>query len=179
MRLFVSVEPSAEARAGAGVRPKSQTCFIDRSCVSTSDFPNVDAATRAVGQLTFVDGGSSYVCTGGLMNTSDGSAIPYLLTANHCFSSQDSATSLEAFWQYRTATCNGPFPDENLFPRTLGSTLLETDAPYLAPAPFRGKPNESSYLPRTAARLAEVKGVSVEAVARATTENFRRLFRVG
>ncbi|HQQ77155.1 MAG TPA: TatD family hydrolase [Thermoanaerobaculia bacterium] len=60
----------------------------------------------------------------------------------------------------------------------LGSTLLETDAPYLAPAPLRGKPNESSYLPRTAARLAEVKGVSVEEIARATTENFMRLFRV-
>ena len=59
----------------------------------------------------------------------------------------------------------------------LVSTLLETDAPYLAPAPHRGKPNESSFLPRTAARLAEVKGVSVEDVAHATTENFRRLFR--
>ncbi|MFI5198387.1 MAG: TatD family hydrolase [Thermoanaerobaculia bacterium] len=60
----------------------------------------------------------------------------------------------------------------------LASMLIETDAPYLAPVPFRGKPNESSYLPRTAARLAEVKAVSVEEVARATTENFRRLFRV-
>ena len=60
----------------------------------------------------------------------------------------------------------------------LASMLLETDAPYLAPAPFRGKPNESSYLPRTAARLAEVKNVPVEEVARATTDNFRRLFRV-
>ncbi len=60
----------------------------------------------------------------------------------------------------------------------LASTLLETDAPYLAPAPFRGKPNESSFLPRTAARLAEVKRVSVEEVAHTTTENFRRLFRV-
>ncbi|MGA7990848.1 MAG: TatD family hydrolase [Thermoanaerobaculia bacterium] len=60
----------------------------------------------------------------------------------------------------------------------LGSTLLETDAPYLAPAPFRGKPNESSYLPKTAARLAEVKSVSVDEIARVTTANFRRLFRV-
>ena len=60
----------------------------------------------------------------------------------------------------------------------LASMLLETDAPYLAPAPFRGKPNESSFLPRTAARLAEVKRVPVEDVARATTDNFRRLFRV-
>ena len=60
----------------------------------------------------------------------------------------------------------------------LASMLIETDAPYLAPAPFRGKPNESGYLPRTAARLAEVKAVSVEEVARVTTANFRRLFRV-
>jgi TatD DNase family protein len=60
----------------------------------------------------------------------------------------------------------------------LSSMLLETDAPYLAPLPFRGKPNESSYLPRTAARLAEVKRVSVEEIARVTTANFRRLFRV-
>jgi TatD DNase family protein len=60
----------------------------------------------------------------------------------------------------------------------LASTLLETDAPYLAPAPFRGKPNESSFLPKTAARLAEVKGVPVEEVARVTTDNFRRLFGV-
>jgi len=60
----------------------------------------------------------------------------------------------------------------------LASMLLETDAPYLAPAPFRGKPNESSFLPRTAARLAEVKDISVDEVARVTTDNFRRLFRV-
>jgi TatD DNase family protein len=60
----------------------------------------------------------------------------------------------------------------------LEAMLLETDAPYLAPAPFRGKPNESSYLPRTAARLAEVKSVPLEEVARVTTENFKRLFRV-
>ncbi len=116
------------AQKGSAVRPKSDACFIDRSCVTTAEFPNVDQATKAVGQLTFVDGGSSYVCTGGLMNTTTGSSVPYLLTANHCFSSQASATSLEAFWQYRTATCNGPYPDESLFPRTLGSTLLATGA---------------------------------------------------
>jgi len=60
----------------------------------------------------------------------------------------------------------------------LSSTLVETDAPYLAPTPHRGKPNESSWLPRTAARLAEVKGASLEEVARVTTANFRRLFGV-
>jgi len=58
----------------------------------------------------------------------------------------------------------------------LDAMLVETDAPYLAPAPFRGKPNEPSLLPRTAERLAEVKGASLAEVAAATTANFRRLF---
>ena len=120
--------PSSSQKAGASVRPKSDSCFIDRSCVTSADFSNIDGATRSIGQLTFEDTGQFYVCTGGLLNTTDASSIPYLLTANHCFSTQASATSLEAFWQYRTATCNGPAPDENQFPRTLGSTLLATGA---------------------------------------------------
>jgi TatD DNase family protein len=54
--------------------------------------------------------------------------------------------------------------------------VLETDAPYLAPVPYRGKRNESSYLKYVVAKLAEVKGVSVEEVARVTTENAQKLF---
>lgn len=59
----------------------------------------------------------------------------------------------------------------------LDRLLVETDAPYLAPEPFRGKTNEPSYVVHTAATLAEVKGVSPEALAQATTDNFFRLFR--
>jgi TatD DNase family protein len=59
----------------------------------------------------------------------------------------------------------------------LESMLVETDAPFLAPAPFRGKPNEPSFVVRTAARLAEVKGVPLSEVAAATSASFRRLFR--
>jgi TatD DNase family protein len=55
--------------------------------------------------------------------------------------------------------------------------LVETDAPYLAPVPFRGKRNEPSWVVHTAKVLAEVKGMSPEAVADLTTANFRRLFR--
>jgi TatD DNase family protein len=54
--------------------------------------------------------------------------------------------------------------------------VLETDAPYLSPVPFRGKRNESSYLKYVAAKLAEVKGVSVEEVARITTQNAQKIF---
>jgi TatD DNase family protein len=56
--------------------------------------------------------------------------------------------------------------------------LIETDCPYLAPVPHRGKPNEPSYVPLVAARIAELKGVTVEDVGRVTTLNARRLFRL-
>jgi TatD DNase family protein len=58
----------------------------------------------------------------------------------------------------------------------LSDLLLETDAPYLTPAPFRGKRNESAYLPLIAQKIAEIKGLSVEEVAEATTSNARLLF---
>ena len=54
--------------------------------------------------------------------------------------------------------------------------VLETDAPYLAPEPFRGKRNESSYLKYIAAKLAEVKKLSVEEVALVTTANAEKIF---
>jgi TatD DNase family protein len=58
----------------------------------------------------------------------------------------------------------------------LDRLLVETDAPYLAPIPHRGKRNEPSFVTHTAAVLAGLKGVSVEDIARITTENFFRLF---
>nr|WP_298102460.1 TatD family hydrolase [uncultured Shinella sp.] len=54
--------------------------------------------------------------------------------------------------------------------------LVETDAPYLAPKPFRGKRNEPAYVAHTAAVLAETVGVSVDEIARITTENAFRIF---
>lgn len=58
----------------------------------------------------------------------------------------------------------------------LDRLLVETDAPYLAPVPFRGKRNEPSFVPHTNKILCEIKGVSIEEGARATTANFFRLF---
>jgi TatD DNase family protein len=54
--------------------------------------------------------------------------------------------------------------------------LVETDAPYLAPLPYRGKRNEPSYVVEVARTLAEVRGVSFEEISRQTTENFFKLF---
>lgn len=58
----------------------------------------------------------------------------------------------------------------------LENLLVETDSPYLAPEPHRGQPCEPAYTAHTARRLAEVKGVSFEALAAATSDNFFRLF---
>ncbi len=73
------------------------------------------------------------------------------------------------------------YPKGGLFEtmRALGAEhcVLETDAPYLAPVPHRGKRNESGYLPHIAARLAEATGSSVEEVARITTANAEQLFK--
>ncbi len=55
--------------------------------------------------------------------------------------------------------------------------LVETDAPYLAPVPYRGKRNEPAHLAHTAAVLAEQRGLTPAALAELTTANFRRLFR--
>jgi TatD DNase family protein len=54
--------------------------------------------------------------------------------------------------------------------------VLETDAPYLTPTPFRGKRNESSYIPYIAQRIAEVKGISLDELAQRTSENALKLF---
>ena len=56
--------------------------------------------------------------------------------------------------------------------------VLETDAPYLSPVPYRGKRNESSYVLHVAEKLAEFKSISIEEVASFTTNNAKRLFGV-
>ncbi len=67
---------------------------------------------------------------------------------------------------------------ENVRQIPLDRILLETDSPYLTPVPFRGKRNESSYIPHIAARLAEITGKDIEEIAAQTTENAAKLFGI-
>jgi len=60
----------------------------------------------------------------------------------------------------------------------LDRCLIETDSPYLAPVPYRGKTNSPAYVPFVAQQIAALKGLPVEAIAQATTRNFERLFKL-
>ncbi len=56
--------------------------------------------------------------------------------------------------------------------------VLETDAPYLAPVPYRGKRNESSYLVKVIDKLSSLYGISADEIARITTENSKAIFGI-
>ena len=60
----------------------------------------------------------------------------------------------------------------------LDRIVLETDCPYMAPEPFRGKRNDPGYIYRMAEKLAEIRGLSVEEIQAITTENGKRLYRI-
>ena len=73
---------------------------------------------------------------------------------------------------------NAPKVREAVAATPLERILIETDAPYLAPVPHRGKMNHSGYMRYTAEAVAEVKGITPDALIRATRENAKRLFGI-
>lgn len=104
------------------------TCLVDATCVNASTLNVVDSYRRAVAQLQYVKNGQGFVCSGALLNDRNSTGTPYLLTANHCFSTTASATSLEAYWDYKTSICNGVVPPFASLQRSNGSSLLATNA---------------------------------------------------
>ncbi len=118
------------APAPAGPLPEPHTdCIQDGSCYNSSALDVIDVYRKAVAHLQYARDGGFFVCSGGLLNDSDtATAIPYLLTANHCFANQAGASSLEAFWDYRTSSCQGNAPDVDSLPRSQGATLLASSA---------------------------------------------------
>lgn len=129
LQLFeLAADGSPRPVPAPGSQPNTN-CLIDGTCIRPSSLGIIDLYRRAVGQLNFVQGGSSFICSGGLLNdTDDSSFIPYLLTANHCFDSQRVAATLEVFFDFHTAACGGRFPSKVGLPRANGSTLLATGA---------------------------------------------------
>lgn len=100
----------------------STACFTDVSC---NAFDEREALSKAVAQLLFLSPDGWAVCTGGLINAKDKDDT-LLLTANHCINTAAAASSLEATWDDRTASCGGTVPA--VTPTTHGATLLATSA---------------------------------------------------
>ena len=100
----------------------------------------------------------------------------------HCFStSQELAEKAVELGFYISVAGIVTFKKAEALREALGAVplerlLVETDSPYLAPVPMRGKTNEPAYVVHTAACLAQLKGVTPEALAQATTDNFFTLF---
>jgi TatD DNase family protein len=112
--------------------------------------------------------------------TEQGGAFAFLL---HCFSSSrqlaEAAVALGGFISFSGILTFPRSAELRDIARDLPADrlLVETDAPYLAPVPYRGKRNEPAWVAHTAAKLAEIRGLSPDALADLTTANFRRLFR--
>ena len=118
---------------------------------------------------------------GGFASDASGS-LPHARGVFHCFTETESvaraALDLDFYVSFSgilTFKNAGDLRDVARFV-PMDRLLIETDSPYLAPVPHRGKTNNPSFLPFVALQIAELKGLPVEAIAAATSANFDRLF---
>jgi hypothetical protein len=100
-------------------RAASASCNLDVSC-----YPEWAETARAVGHIVFERQGSTFVCSGTLLNTTNGGGQPLFLTADHCIADDTMARSIQAFWFYQSQTCNGTPATRRDSPRTLGARYL-------------------------------------------------------
>ena len=102
----------------------------------------------------------------------------------HCFSgSAEMAAELTKLGWYVSFTGVVTFKNarralEAVAAVPMDRIMIETDAPYMAPVPYRGRRNHSGYVPLVAEKIAEVKGMTLVEVAKITTENGKRFFRI-
>ena len=108
-------------------------CPWNDSCITNAECANIPASVSALqdsaAYLIFSAQGGSFICTGGLIADSNNSGTPYLLTANHCFSKKNAATSLEAYFQWTVGcnnSCGSQFNPPGSVARTVGSNILAT-----------------------------------------------------
>jgi lysyl endopeptidase len=97
------------------------SCENDVTC-----YPEWQDLSHAVSGVGFI-GDDSLFCTGQLLNSQSQDFTPYWLTANHCLDNAGDAESVEFFWFYQSAQCNGNPPSLTTVPRSQGATLLSTN----------------------------------------------------
>jgi lysyl endopeptidase len=93
---------------------KEGTCHNDVTC-----YGNWASEAAGVARISFIESGNSYLCSGCLL-AANSSSSEFFLTAHHCVTSGNVASSVEFFWLYQTATCNGAAPDISTVPQTGG-----------------------------------------------------------
>lgn len=122
----VSASSTAAATGAPALVPKAGTadfCEVDTAC--NADYAN---ESNAVARMLFIDQGTSYLCTGTLLNDTASSGTSYFLSAQHCIPSQTVASTLTTYWFYRAAACKGARLDARANTLTGGATLLATDS---------------------------------------------------
>lgn len=121
----------------------SGPCEIDVACIGPPLQQQAATAIDATARILLVDQGSSYLCTGTLLNDSASSSTPYLYTANHCIDNDDNdaaasrgdpaavAQTFETFWRFQTDTCGvDDAANVNFSELTSGATLLARGVDY-------------------------------------------------
>ena len=91
--------------ATAGTKDPADFCERDANC-----YADWKGSMSSVGQITFMDNGDEFLCSGSLLSTRDNSFKPYFLTAGHCINNEAAARTVEAYWTYQTPACGGTPP---------------------------------------------------------------------
>lgn len=98
-------------------------CHNDVAC-----FPDWAQTVRGVARISYVQGGSSFLCTGQLLNPVSQDFTPLFLTANHCINTSAAAASTTFFWLYQKATCGGAVPSLASLRQSTNASLVSTQA---------------------------------------------------
>ena len=157
-----------------GFNAEKAFCAWNDSCITNAECENipnnVQPVQDGVAYLLYNIGSSTYLCSGGLLNDTNNSGTPYLLTANHCFDTQSSASSLEAYFQWTVAcgaSCGSQYFPPASVPRTVGSTLLATDADtdFTMVQLSQAAPSGSTFLGWTTSPVANSSGTQLYRVS--------------
>lgn len=144
MLSHLSVTTGAMKQADpVGAIGRSDSCESDVACVASPLSQQAATAIKATARILLVDHGTSYLCTGTLVNDSTTSLTPYFYTANHCIDNGDAdpaaskgqpaavAQSFETFWMFQANTCGvDTANDVNFTDLTAGTTLLARSLDY-------------------------------------------------
>lgn len=157
-----------------GYNPQKAFCPWNDSCIQNAECSSIPGSVSqiqdGVGYMIFSAPGGSFICSGGLLNDTGSTGTPFFLTANHCLSTQSSATSLEAYFQWTVgcgSSCGSQYSPPGSVPRTLGSTLLATSSntDFTLLQLSQAAPAGSTFLGWTTAPVANSSGTSLYRVS--------------